>query len=267
MTKKRQNSLKAGFTLIELLVVLSIIALFTSVVIASIKNAYARSDDFTIKTELRKVQLSLQIYYDNHGGFPACTTAAPCCIAGFTCTWNVNNQNFVYNEELIPIKTTVGVAHVESNLAGVGTPLYTSNVYLKKAFVYYCNNVVVINSLRLCGETDATLGFQTQGGSVQNIIQAKDIDWANTLASTTSTTNVCTDTSATNYSATGACTYYHQNGNTQCLDPKAINYGSYASCSIGGCMNSAYTQYDATATYDNGSCMTCIVAGCGGGEI
>ena len=55
-----------------------------------------------------------------------------------------------------------------------------------------------------------------------------------------------------------------------CMDPAAANYNPDANtqsdidtcCYKGGCTSKAYLEYDPTACYDDGSCLTPLVAGC-----
>jgi prepilin-type N-terminal cleavage/methylation domain-containing protein len=60
-----------GFTLIELLVVISIISLLSSVVLASLNSARAKARDAQRKTAMLEVQKALEMYYSDHGEYPA----------------------------------------------------------------------------------------------------------------------------------------------------------------------------------------------------
>lgn len=73
----RKNSpLKRGFTLIELLVVISIISLLSSVVLTSINSARAKARDARRKSDMRQLELAIQLYYDSNGTFPPSVTSA-----------------------------------------------------------------------------------------------------------------------------------------------------------------------------------------------
>lgn len=63
--------MKRGFTLIELLVVIAIIGVLSSVVIASLNQARAKSRDAVRKSDLHQIQLALELYYDSYGGYPS----------------------------------------------------------------------------------------------------------------------------------------------------------------------------------------------------
>lgn len=59
-----------GFTLIELLVVISIIGLLSSVILASLNSARAKSRDARRLADLSQVQTALELYYDGNGTYP-----------------------------------------------------------------------------------------------------------------------------------------------------------------------------------------------------
>ncbi|MFC1751613.1 type II secretion system protein [Patescibacteria group bacterium] len=60
-----------GFTLIELLVVIAIIGLLASVVFASLNSARVKSRDARRISDLKQIQTALELYYDDHGYYPA----------------------------------------------------------------------------------------------------------------------------------------------------------------------------------------------------
>ncbi|HEY9480652.1 MAG TPA: type II secretion system protein [Candidatus Paceibacterota bacterium] len=66
-----------GFTLIELLVVIAIIGLLSSIVLASLNTARAKSRDARRQTDMHSIQSALQLYYDKNGSFPM--NRNPCC--------------------------------------------------------------------------------------------------------------------------------------------------------------------------------------------
>lgn len=61
---------KRGFTLIELLVVIAIIGVLASVVLASLNTARRKSRDARRITDLKQVQLALELYFDANGEYP-----------------------------------------------------------------------------------------------------------------------------------------------------------------------------------------------------
>lgn len=62
-----------GFTLIELLVVISIIGLLSSVVLASLNTARIKARDSKRLSDMRQIQLVLELYYDKNGFYPGTT--------------------------------------------------------------------------------------------------------------------------------------------------------------------------------------------------
>jgi len=62
---------KRGFTLIELLVVIAIIGILSSVVLASLNTARAKSRDAKVESDMHQLQVALQLYYDQTGHMPA----------------------------------------------------------------------------------------------------------------------------------------------------------------------------------------------------
>ena len=65
-----QKSKKAGFTLIELLVVIAIIGILSSVVLASLNTARAKSRDARRIADLSQIQKALELFYDANRQYP-----------------------------------------------------------------------------------------------------------------------------------------------------------------------------------------------------
>jgi prepilin-type N-terminal cleavage/methylation domain-containing protein len=61
---------KSGFTLIELLVVIAIIGILSSVVLASLNSARQKGRDAKRISDVKQIQLALELYYDAHGAYP-----------------------------------------------------------------------------------------------------------------------------------------------------------------------------------------------------
>lgn len=61
---------KKGFTLVELLVVISVIGLLSSVVFSSLNNARMKARDARRLSDIRQIQLALDLFYDKYGYFP-----------------------------------------------------------------------------------------------------------------------------------------------------------------------------------------------------
>ncbi len=61
---------KKGFTLIELLVVIAIIGLLASIVLVSLNSARKKARDIKRLSDLKQIQLAIELYYDNKGYYP-----------------------------------------------------------------------------------------------------------------------------------------------------------------------------------------------------
>ena len=70
MVRRKKQHPTAGFTLIELLVVIAIIGILSSVVLASLSSARAKSRDARRMSDLRQVQTALELYYSDFGRYP-----------------------------------------------------------------------------------------------------------------------------------------------------------------------------------------------------
>jgi len=75
-----------GFTLIELLVVIAIIGILSSVVLASLNSAREKSRDARRISDIKQIQLAMELYFDACGEYPAtlATTASNGCPSGTT---------------------------------------------------------------------------------------------------------------------------------------------------------------------------------------
>jgi type II secretion system protein G len=67
--------MKKGFTLIELLVVIAIIGILSSVVLASLNGARTKSRDARRQSDMKQMQLALELYFDDNTSYPVLATA------------------------------------------------------------------------------------------------------------------------------------------------------------------------------------------------
>ncbi|MBU2220023.1 prepilin-type N-terminal cleavage/methylation domain-containing protein, partial [Patescibacteria group bacterium] len=78
--KKQQEGLalspSKGFTLIELLVVIAIIGILATIVMVSLNTARAKARDARRISDVRQIQLALQMHYDSVGSYPAALNSA-----------------------------------------------------------------------------------------------------------------------------------------------------------------------------------------------
>ena len=66
-----KNTVKQqGFTLIELLVVIAIIGILSSVVLASLNSARAKARDAKRISNMKQMQIALELYFDENGSYP-----------------------------------------------------------------------------------------------------------------------------------------------------------------------------------------------------
>ncbi len=68
---KSNSSRQRGFTLIELLVVIAIIGILASIILASLNTARAKGRDAKRVSDIKQIQLALELYYDANGQYPA----------------------------------------------------------------------------------------------------------------------------------------------------------------------------------------------------
>jgi prepilin-type N-terminal cleavage/methylation domain-containing protein len=80
LTKRRGHG---GFTLIELLVVIAIIGILSSVVLASLNSARQKGRDARRISDLKQVQLALELYYDANQSYPSALTEAALVTPGY----------------------------------------------------------------------------------------------------------------------------------------------------------------------------------------
>ncbi len=72
LLKTKNSKLKTdqGFTLIELLVVIAIIGILSSIVLASLSGARAKGRDARRISDVKQIQLALELYYDANQKYP-----------------------------------------------------------------------------------------------------------------------------------------------------------------------------------------------------
>ncbi len=68
---------RRGFTLIELLVVIAIIGILASIIMASMNTARQKGRDAKRVSDIKQLQLALELYYDANGNYPANIYGSP----------------------------------------------------------------------------------------------------------------------------------------------------------------------------------------------
>jgi len=76
LIKNMFKNRKSGFTLIELLVVIAIIGILSSVVLASLNSARQKSRDAARISDIKQMQIALELYFDDNNGYPTAVNYA-----------------------------------------------------------------------------------------------------------------------------------------------------------------------------------------------
>ena len=114
MFSKPKINGQRGFTLIELLVVISIISLLSSVVLSSLSTARAKARDARRKSDLKQLQLAMELYLENHNRVLmsevqpndtsiGCTTSCDQTYSTGNNWGNNSDLRFLVSEGLIPV--------------------------------------------------------------------------------------------------------------------------------------------------------------------
>lgn len=110
------NFIKKGFTLIELLIVIAIIGILTAIVTTNLQSVRQRARDTRRKSDLRAIQQSLRLYYNDAKSFPTSSTDFQIngC-EGTACSWGgtFTTGNTIYMSSLPtdPSSSTVVVTY------------------------------------------------------------------------------------------------------------------------------------------------------------
>ncbi len=72
------NKKKSGFTLIELLVIITIVGVFAMLGVIALQSSQTRSRDAQRKTDLEKIKVALEEYYNDNSCYPPLGTFDDC---------------------------------------------------------------------------------------------------------------------------------------------------------------------------------------------
>jgi len=122
-----RRSQSRGFTLIELLVVIAIIGILSSVVLASLNSARQKGRDARRLSDVKQIQLALELYYDANGAYPATigsTSSSPLVSGGYIATLPVDpTNNAVYTYVPYAVSGSTGICssyHLGTSLETTG---------------------------------------------------------------------------------------------------------------------------------------------------
>lgn len=106
---------RLGFTMIELLVVVAILGVLSALVTFSVTRYMARSRDTTRKSDLQKMSVAMEDYYNDHECYPPAINAAAACPAAWSGSLDTymtvpcdprSNDNYLY----LPVDRNGGTA-------------------------------------------------------------------------------------------------------------------------------------------------------------
>jgi prepilin-type N-terminal cleavage/methylation domain-containing protein len=146
-----------AFTLIELLVVIAIIGLLASIVLASLNTAKQKGRDARRISDIKQIQLALELYYDACGNYPGniytTSTNNPCSSTG-TPSSGLVSGGFISNVPRDPLGGSVAcTAGTESSCyiyAALGTGAALTSYHLG-ASLELTTNTELQNDADRCG--------------------------------------------------------------------------------------------------------------------
>lgn len=172
MTSKRR-----GFTLIELLVVIAIIGILSSVVLASLNSARKKGRDARRISDVKQLQLALELYYDANGQYPTALDTAHLVTPGYIAALPFD-----------PSSTTACTTGAEPSCykyAGIGGTTCTG--YHIGATIETTGHSVLV------ADADAAAGTVCAGTSQTPAASAADFNGASAACTTTAGTDACYD--------------------------------------------------------------------------
>jgi len=124
------NRISRGFTLIELLVVIAIIGILSSVVLASLNSARVKGRDARRVSDVKQLQLALELYYDNNQSYPVGSGAASTTLAALV------SANFISSIPQDPTNAGNYVyTYASANLDGTACSAATCPSYIVRAAI------------------------------------------------------------------------------------------------------------------------------------
>jgi prepilin-type N-terminal cleavage/methylation domain-containing protein len=124
------NRISRGFTLIELLVVIAIIGILSSVVLASLNSARVKGRDARRVSDVKQLQLALELYYDNNQSYPVGSGAASTTLVDLV------SANFISSIPQDPTNSgSYTYSYASANLDGTACSATTCPSYIVRAAI------------------------------------------------------------------------------------------------------------------------------------
>ena len=128
----KKSKLSRGFTLIELLVVIAIIGILSSVVLASLNSARQKGRDAKRISDVKQLQLALELYYDANGQYPATVSTSSLVTPGYIASMPkdpVGNTSYSYSAYYSTggTATVCSSYHLGTSLEGTSNSVFTSD--------------------------------------------------------------------------------------------------------------------------------------------
>lgn len=143
-----QTFYKRGFTLIELLVVIAIIGILSSVVLASLNSARQKGRDARRISDIKQLQLALELYYDGTGSGEYPAAAAGTVASTLT---GLTSGGYISTLPSDPGSNTYTYAAAESDNSTCTTAGEVCSSYVLKA------QLETNNASALAGDVDGTV--------------------------------------------------------------------------------------------------------------
>ncbi len=165
----KKEFFKKGFTLIELMMVISIISLLSSVVSASVATSKKKANDAKTVVQAHQVQLALEEYNQDNGGYPSCDEGSSyCCITADDCM--VNGQ---------VVTTRINSSFAPFGEQSLEFPIITDENGEQQGIVYNsCSSSQYIQSgsLNLCPENTVSIRYSTYFATTTQTTTDDDLD-------------------------------------------------------------------------------------------
>ncbi|TSC78674.1 MAG: putative General secretion pathway protein GspG [Parcubacteria group bacterium Gr01-1014_33] len=116
-----------GFTLIELLVVIAIIGILASVVLASLNNARRKSRDARRISDMKQIQLALELYYDGVGAGGYSSLVATLVPTYLPVEPKDPSTSVIYPYAYSPTSGTISTYHIGADLEDTSNPALNSD--------------------------------------------------------------------------------------------------------------------------------------------